>query len=142
VNQQNDEDKAQNANQKKRPATDAEHRNSYRHPLHWRVALVYENDGKNNIYHGRTHNLSISGASIYVEQNIFLSKVLMLLAVPPAQTGNKETIIEIQCRMIYTVLDGEQSRFRIGVRFVGFKGNGKKILTDLLSKREVPKLSP
>jgi hypothetical protein len=129
-----------NDEQQRTPASEVEHRRGYRHPLHWRVALIYDNKGKNDIYHGRTNNLSASGASIYLDHNIFLSEVVMLLAVPPRQIGDRETIIEIQCSMVYTVLDGEQSRFRIGLHFVRFKGDGKKILTDLLFQRNVPKL--
>ncbi|MES1982243.1 MAG: PilZ domain-containing protein [Pseudomonadota bacterium] len=125
---------------KQGPAAGAELRQNYRHPLHWRVALVYDNQGKNDIYHGRTNNLSVSGASIYLDHNIFMTEVVLLLAVPPRQIGARETIIEIQCRMVYTVLDGDDSRFRIGIHFVRFKGNGRKILTDLLSQRDAPKL--
>jgi hypothetical protein len=123
----------------KSAAKSVDHRKGNRHPLHWRIALVYDNGGKNEIYHGRTHDISVTGASIYVDHNIFLTEVVMLLAVPPLHIGKKETIIEIKCRMIYTVLDGEQRRFRIGIRFLHFKADGKKILTDILSKRVIPK---
>ena len=125
--------------QGKNAAKSVDHRKGYRHPMHWRIALVYDNGGKNDIYHGRTHDVSVTGASIYVDHNIFLSEVVMLLAVPPQNIGHKETIIEIKCRMIYTVLDAEQRRFRIGIRFLHFKGDGKKILTDILSQRVIPK---
>lgn len=112
----------------------------FRHPVHWRVAVIHDNVGKNEIYHGQTHDLSISGASIFVDQNIFLSaEVIMLLAVPPTIIGQRETIIEILCNMVYTVLDSEHSRFRIGIRFVHFKRNGKELLEEILSKRAIPR---
>lgn len=118
----------------------AEHRKHYRHPIHWRIALVHKNGDKNDIYHGRTHDLSMWGASILVERNIFvMSEVVILLAIPPLHMGQKETIIEIQCSMVYTVLDSEESQFRIGMRFLNFKGEGKRILSDILSKRLIPK---
>jgi len=121
----------------------AEHRKHYRHPIHWRIALVHKNGDKNDIYHGRTHDLSVWGASILVDHNIFvMSEVVMLLAIPPLHPGLKETIVEIQCRMAYTILDSEQSRFRIGIRFLRFKGEGKRILSDILSKRVIPKSEP
>jgi hypothetical protein len=114
-------------------------RKQYRHPVHWRVAIIHDNVGKNEIYHGQTHDLSTSGASIFVDQNIFLSaEVIMLLAVPPVNAGQRETIIEIHCNMAYTVLDSEHSRFRIGIRFLHFKRNGKQLLEDILSKRMIP----
>jgi hypothetical protein len=71
-----------------------------------------------------------------------MSEVVILLAIPPVHMGQKETIVEIQCRMAYTVLDSEQSQFRIGIRFLHFKGEGKRILSDILSKRAIPKSGP
>lgn len=83
------------------------------------------------------------GASILVDNNIFvMSEVVILLAIPALHMGQKETIVEIQCRMAYTVLDSEQSQFRIGMRFLHFKGEGKRILSDILSKRVIPKSEP
>ena len=121
----------------------AENRKHYRHPIHWRIALVHKNGDKNDIYHGRTHDLSMWGANILVDNNIFvMSEVVILLAIPPLHMGQKETIVEIQCRMAYTVLDSEQSQFRIGMRFLHFKGEGKRILSDILSKRVIPKSEP
>lgn len=118
----------------------SEHRKHYRHPIHWRIAIVHKNGDKNDIYHGRTHDLSMWGASILVDHNIFvMSDVVLLLAIPAMNTGQKETIVEIQCRMVYTVLDSEHGRFRIGIRFKSFKDDGKRVLTDVLSKRAIPK---
>ncbi len=118
----------------------SEHRKHYRYPIHWRIALVHKTGDKNDIYHGRTHDLSMWGASILVERNIFvMSEVVILLAIPPLHMGQKETIIEIQCSMVYTVLDSEENQFRIGMRFLNFKGEGKRILSDILSKRVIPR---
>lgn len=128
--------------QKKRLGKTAEHRKQIRHPVHWRVAIVHHVGDRNDIYHGRTHDLSAWGAGILVEHNIFMmGEVVMLLGVPPVNPGQKETIIEIQCRMVYTVLDSEENLFRIGIRFLHFKGDGKKVLTDILSGRVIPSKS-
>ena len=116
----------------------AEHREHVRHPVHWRTAIIHKNVDKNDIFHGRTNDLSINGASILIHHNIFRPEVVMLLAIPPLNTGQRETIIEIQCHMVYTVLDSEQSLFRIGLRFMSFKGDGKNILEKTLSKRVIP----
>jgi hypothetical protein len=126
--------------QMKRSVGVTEHRRHYRHPIHWRIAIVHKNGDKHDIYHGRTHNLSVWGANILVDHNIFMmSEVVMLLAIPPLHPGQKETIIEIQCRMVYTVLASVQSQFRIGISFLYFKEDGKRILSDILSKRVIPK---
>jgi hypothetical protein len=70
------------------------------------------------------------------------SKVVMLLAIPPSIPGQKETIIVIQCRMAHTVFDSGKGQFRIGMRFLSFKGESKKILSCLLSKRAIPESNP
>ena len=129
--------------QRKLSVGTAEHRKHFRHPVHWRVAIVHKKGDKNDIYHGRTHDLSTTGASILVDHNIFvMSEVVLLLAIPAFHMGQKETIVEIECRMAYTVLDSEESQFRIGIRFLHFKREGKRILSDTLSKRVIPKSEP
>jgi c-di-GMP-binding flagellar brake protein YcgR len=130
-------------NQLKHSVATSEQRRHYRHPIHWRIAIVHKNGDKNDIYHGRTHDLSAWGASVFVDHNIFMmSEVVMLLAIPPLHPGQKETIIEIQCRMVHTVLDSEKNQFRIGIHFLQFKGEDKHILSDILSKRDIPKPEP
>jgi hypothetical protein len=47
-----------------------------------------------------------------------MSEVVLLLAIPPLYAGQKETIVEIQCSMAYTVLDDEQSMATIMGRLV------------------------
>lgn len=126
--------------QRLRPGSGVENRRHYRHPVHWRVAIVHKNGDKNDIYHGRTHDLSAWGASVLLNHNIFvMADVVVLLAIPPNNPGQKEIIIEIDSRMAYTVLDSDQQLFRIGIRFLKFKGEGKRILADVLSKRAIPK---
>ncbi len=117
-----------------------EHRKHYRHPIHWRIALIHKIGDKNDTYHGKSHDMSMMGASILIDHNIFvMSEVVVLLSIPPLHAGQKETIIEIQCGMVYTVLDSEQNLFRIGLLFRHFKGEGRHFLSDILSKRALPK---
>lgn len=115
-----------------------EQREHVRHLCRWRIAIIYENAGKNDIFHGRTADLSSRGATVFVHHNIFRSEsVTMLLAVPPLNAGQRETIIEIRCRMTETILDSEHSLFRIGLYFESFKGNGMNILNSILNSRNV-----
>ncbi len=113
---------------------------NYRHPLHWHAAIVNKSSGKHDIYHGRTHDLSLNGASILIERNVsFTTEVVILLSIPPMHLGQKKTIIEIECSTKYTLLDSVHGQFRLEMKFVHFKGDGKKILSDILSKRHIPK---
>ena len=115
-------------------------RKRYRHPVRWRVAIVNKDGDRNDIYHGRTYDVSLSGISVLLDRNmLFTSEVVLLLAIPPMHQGQKETIIEIQCRLTHTVLDSEHSQFRLGMKFIHFKGDGQRILSDILSKRHIPK---
>jgi hypothetical protein len=118
-------------------------RKHYRHPVRWRVAIVNKGNGKNDIYHGRTYDVSLSGISILLDHNIFFtSEVVVLLAIPPMHQGLKETIVEIQSVLTHYVLDSVHSQFRLGMRFLHFKGDGHKILSDVLAKRHIPKQDP
>ena len=111
--------------------------------MHWRVAIVNKNSVNKDIYHGRTHNVSISGVSILTDHNIFFTtEVVILLAIPPMHQGQKETILEIQCSPTHTVLDADYGQFRLGMKFTHFKEGGKRILSDVLSKRHIPKQGP
>lgn len=111
-------------------------REYYRHPLHWRVAIV-----KNGIYHGRTHDLSLTGINILIGRNIFFtSDVIILLSIPPMHYQEKKTTtVEIQCSVLHTVLDSVHSEFRLGMKFTHFRRDGKRILSDILSKQLITK---
>jgi hypothetical protein len=105
-------------------------------PVHWRAAIINKGIGKNDIYHGRTHDLSLSSVSIFIEHNIFFtSEVVLLLAIPPMHQGKKETIVETQCSTTYTLLDSAHGQFRVGMKIMQFKGDGKAILEDILTKQ-------
>ena len=115
----------------------------FRYPVHWRVAIVDKSGDAHRIYHGRTHDVSLSGISILLENNVaFASEVVVLLAIPPMHQGQKETIIEIQSRLMHTVLDSVHKQFRLGMQSIQFKGDGKRILSDVLSKRQIPNQQP
>lgn len=79
---------------------------------------------------------SVNGASIYSDHNIFVAgKVTVCLVMPAliANQGNK--IIEIDGRMGYAVLCSSRRQFRICLRFLEFRGNGRGLLSENLSQR-------
>ena len=141
----------ENANQPRQPVqttkVTAPLKNAYsdkrihhRHLVQWRVAIVNKASSNHDIYHGRTNDVSMTGLSILLEHNkSFSSEVTVLIAIPPMQLGMKETIVEAQCMLTHTVLDSVHSQFRLGMKFLHFKGEGKIILSDVLSARPIPK---
>ncbi|HXU93534.1 MAG TPA: ATP-binding cassette domain-containing protein [Gallionella sp.] len=117
---------------------DDDKRTHMRRLCRWRMAIIHENMGKNEIFHGHTADLSMGGATVFIHHNIFrVETVTMLLAVPPLNAGLKETIIEIKCRMTSTILDSGQNLFRVGLSFEGFKGDGKSVLARILNSRMI-----
>lgn len=117
-------------------ASGSELRKHIRYRVHWPVAVVHERDGRSEIFHGRTHDLSVNGASIYADHNIFTEEpVTVLLAMPPLSADQREIILEIHSRMAYTVLAANHHQFRIGLHFVRFKENGRTLLANNLSQR-------
>lgn len=97
--------------------------------VNWRMAIVYEGGKGKSTFYGRAHDLSMGGVSIYCDHNIFFEKsVILLLALPPLNTANREHILEIHCQMVYTVLT--RRGFRVGLKFLGFKPGEKKLLED------------
>lgn len=119
-----------------------ERRAAFRAPLHLRAALVYHRviGGQSRpTYHGRTHDISITGLSLVVDHNVFTEdEVSILLAVPAIAHGLPDQIIEINARMIYTVFSSEHDAFRIGLAFRRFKRNGKQHLRQLLERHHFP----
>jgi hypothetical protein len=123
--------------------SDSEKRSNHRHPLHWRVAIINKGSTNKDIYHGRTHDLSMLGMSILLDRNVtFTAEVVVLLEIPPMQLGQKKTIVEIQCSTTYTLLDSVHSQFRLGMKYISFKGDGQRILSDILSTRHILKETP
>ncbi|MBC3875896.1 PilZ domain-containing protein [Undibacterium flavidum] len=108
-----------------------EHRRHKRYLVKWRIAIVYEGGNGKKTFHGRVNEISMGGLSIHCDHNVFHDgKVILLLALPPLFAGGREKILEITCRMNYTILS--KTLFRIGLEFVEFRSGDKKLLEERL----------
>lgn len=108
-----------------------EHRRHQRYLVKWRIAIVYEGGAGKKIFHGRVNEISLGGLSIHCDHNVFYDgKVILLLALPPLFAGAREKILEITCRMNYTILS--KKLFRIGLEFVEFRSGERKLLEERL----------
>jgi c-di-GMP-binding flagellar brake protein YcgR len=115
---------------------DSELRKFPRYRLHLHVAIVYENKGQSEIFHGRTHDVSLSGASVYSDHNIFVTEpIKVLLAIPSPSSNQSTRLVEIHTKMAYTVMPANHNKFRIGLNFLRFKADGRSILQEYLSNR-------
>lgn len=107
-----------------------------RFPVRWPVAIVFEGGQNREIFHGQTHDVSISGTCILTEHNIFThDSITLLLAVPPLNPAQKRQLIEVRGKMVYTVLSPKHDCFRIGIRFTGFKDDGERFLSRAFEQR-------
>lgn len=104
--------------------------------VNWRMAIVYEGGKGKSTFYGRAHDLSMGGVSIYCDHNIFFEEsVILLLALPPLIVGHRERILEIHSQMVYTVLT--RRGFRVGLKFLGFKPDEKKLLEERVNIRGI-----
>ncbi|GHD68530.1 PilZ domain-containing protein [Jeongeupia chitinilytica] len=104
--------------------------------LNWRVSLVYQDAGKRQTFRGRIFDLSHSGFSLLSDHNLPVSdQVTVLISVPPLAAGQRPRILEVKSRVLYTVLSSEFQQFRVGVRFLAFKADGRHYLDSNLAAR-------
>jgi len=114
--------------------SDVNHRGSERYHVQWKIALVFERHEHKQTFHGRTHDLSITGTGMLTGANVFShAPLVLLLAPPPLYAGQRRRIIEIHARQVYAVYSGATSCFRLGLAFTGFKDDGLQVLREMLS---------
>ena len=111
-----------------------------RYAVHWKIGILYEKDGKREIFHGRTFEVSASGSSFLSQHNIFKDgNVKVLLALPWYRDNQQEKVIEIEARIIHTILSSENQSFRTGLQFISFKDDKGHFLE--IALRDQPKVN-
>jgi hypothetical protein len=102
--------------------------------LKWRIALAAGEGDSKRLYHGMTHDLSLTGAAVHLDHNLSAENLIQaLLLLPPLASNSEPVVLEMQARIIYSVLSSSESRFRTGLQFVQFKNNSQKLLADRLA---------
>ncbi|MCX7177024.1 MAG: PilZ domain-containing protein [Proteobacteria bacterium] len=109
-------------------------RSSDRYLVRWKMAVVFDGQEGRPTYHGRTHDLSLSGTGMLTDINLQKSKspVIVLLAPPPLHRKERPKLIEIRSRQLDVVYSGENRSFRLGFAFLEFKNDGLDFLKDRL----------
>lgn len=114
-----------------------DHRNDQRYLVHWKIALIFDEEEHKPTYHGRTYDLSMSGTGMLTHSNVFTSSpVVILLAPPPLYQNHHPRVIEIQARQMYCVYSGEKSCFHLGFQFANFKGDGLEVIKERLGHHQ------
>lgn len=113
---------------------DVNHRGAERYHVQWKIALVFDGPEHKQTFHGRTHDLSLTGTGMLTDVNVYSdTPLVLLLAPPPLYAGQRQKIIEIHARQAYAVYSGASSCFRLGFSFTGFKEDGFQVLKEMLS---------
>lgn len=120
----------------------ADKRDNPRFRLHFRLAVVYpEREGRpvQPIYHAKTHDICMAGLSMVVDDNIFYDgTVTVLLTLPPVHPWAAQKIIEATARMSYAIHSSKLNAFKIGMKILGFKADGEKLLQAALQRASEP----
>jgi len=114
-----------------------EEKRSYpRFLVNWKVVVVTENNGKQQIFHGRAYDISMGGLCLLSDDNLtFTDSFTVLVSVPPDSAMHKPYVLEVRSKIGYTVLASDVRKFRIGIRFIEFKNDGKRYLEQHFSGR-------
>ena len=106
-------------------------RSHSRYLVKWEVALIHQVEETKLSYYGKINDISENGLSMFCDYNVFFNgKVKLVMTLPPLHIGMQAQKIEVESRMVYTILS--QYSFRIGLEFVSFRDGEKKILMDRL----------
>lgn len=116
----------------------AERREGRRARLQLRLALIYpQRTGQPNrpICHAKTDDICMSGLSIIVDENVFHEgEVTVLVALPPEHSWASQKIITAKAMMTYAIHSSKLGAFKVGMSFLEFKEDGKRLLQSALGR--------
>lgn len=116
--------------------TTVEHRVHPRYKVHWQASLIMELENKRIIHDGHTQDISLGGANFYTGLNLLVKDTVTLLLNIPNGVSKKDWIIlEIKCRMIYTVACANNDKFCAGLQFLSLTDANKRTLDEVLRFR-------
>ena len=122
-----------------------EHRKSPRGSIHWRGLVVTEENGRRRTAHGKTHDVSLTGVSVVCDLNLPLFiPVTVYLLVHPGDHVHPQLMVEVQGKIMNSVLSSKQGGFRLGILFTKFAGYSKDLLQKHLPKGlgKAPSMKP
>lgn len=110
----------------------ADRREGPRVRLQLRLAVIYPQRDERParpMFHGRTHDIGMSGLSMVVDYNVFQEgEVTLVLALPLAHAGASGKVVTSTVEMSYAIHSSKVDAYKIGLTFRAFRGNGKALL--------------
>jgi hypothetical protein len=112
------------------------HRAHQRYAVSWKAVVVAKRMGKQETHHGTVCDLSLGGATILTDRNIFHSAghVVVTIEIPACRHNTRKIIVGAKCHILHSIISSEYGKHRIGIGFIDFDGNGKGVLTEALSR--------
>lgn len=120
-------------------------RKEQRYSKRLRAVIITDENGKLVRTHGKTHDISLGGVSIISDYDLNSRlPVTVYILVEQGDPKHPPLIFEASCKIVNSVLSGQQGGFRIGCQFIKFIGEGEKILKKHLlpSARPAPAKPP
>ena len=121
----------------------AERREDPRSHLQLKLAVLYpqiEGRPPRPMFHGKTHDISVSGLSLVVGYNVFQEgEVTVVMALPPARDGAAPKVVTATAEMSYAIHSSKLDAFKIGFTFHRFRGDGKALLEAALRQASTGK---
>lgn len=109
-------------------------RKNPRYARHLRAVIITEENGNLVKTHGKSQDISLSGASIISEYNLISPHpVTLCLLVHPGDAVTPPMVFEARSRIVSNVLSRQQGGFRTGVEFIQIAGDGDKVLKKYLA---------
>jgi hypothetical protein len=105
-----------------------EQRREPRFHVHWHVVTELD---KHGICHGFIKEISIQGATLFLDHDLIKVKTILLEIESPAlQPQAPPHILAIDCHVIYAIHDSEERMFRTGIHFHKFRIDSDKDFLD------------
>lgn len=114
----------------------ANERNHARYPLRLRCNIIFREHKSRPTYSGFTCNLSLSGAGVVIAQNVFTADLItVLMALPKASPNERTKIVEVNARIVRTMLSSYYQEFLLGIQFKSFERNSRELLMSYMRER-------
>ncbi|MFA7268547.1 MAG: PilZ domain-containing protein [Sterolibacterium sp.] len=111
-----------------------DNRTSTRYVKRLRAVLVTEEKGRRTTIKGRTHDVSIDGASFISEYNIVSANpVTICLLIDPGDAKHPPAVFEAQGKIVNSVLSSQQGGFRLGIHFIKVAAECNQMLRKFLA---------
>ena len=114
----------------------ADRRESARVCLELKLVVVYpqrEDLPARPMFHGKTHDIGMSGLSIVVDYNVFdEDEIALVLALPPSGAEVSHKAVTCTAKMTYGIHSSKLDAYKIGLTFREFRGRGKELLDTAL----------